>query len=172
MEKLNLTWDEVDEAVYKLAMEIRSSTFNKNENESVCIVPIVRGGLPIGTMLSHRLGINVVKPVAFQTRDGRECEVGRLKEILREWDKVIFAEDILDSGETFKAICEVVREGKREGQELVFTSLCKTTKFKDTSKDLFDYKFNIYHVANNVDWVVFPWEVESIVETKKKGKDK
>lgn len=163
MEKLQLSWAEVDDAVKKLATDIWTSSFNK-EKKPTCIVPIVRGGLPIGTILSHYLGIKDVWPISFQTRDGDRCEPERVWELLECFDRVIFAEDILDSGETLKLICEAIKGNKKKSTELILASLCQTTKFQDHSRDTFDYKFNIFHVGQTVDWVVFPWEVESIVE--------
>ena len=61
-EKTYVTWEEINELVFKLYKELKDKDIDK-------VVGISRGGLIPGVMLSHWLGAGF-EPLEWQTRDG------------------------------------------------------------------------------------------------------
>ncbi len=96
-----LSWESIHHAIDALTYEIM---FNKPE----VIVGVARGGLIPATMLSNRLNIPM-KVVSAQSYTGTRRTIGGRTEIVG-WDpsfssdKVLFVDDILDTGETKAAI--------------------------------------------------------------------
>ena len=81
MEKIYLSWDDVNEAVESLAHQI------KNSNEHIeAITGLPRGGLIPAVLLSHKLGLPYVNL-------SNDCE---------GHENVLVVDDICDSGETLK----------------------------------------------------------------------
>ena len=81
MEKIYLSWDDVNDAVESLAHQI------KNSNEHIeAITGLPRGGLIPAVLLSHKLGLPYVNL-------SNDCE---------GHENVLVVDDICDSGETLK----------------------------------------------------------------------
>jgi hypoxanthine phosphoribosyltransferase len=81
MEKIYLSWEDVNNAVESLAHQI------KNSNEHIeAITGLPRGGLIPAVLLSHKLGLPYVN--LFNDCEGHE--------------NVLVIDDICDSGETLK----------------------------------------------------------------------
>lgn len=155
---IHLTWGDVENAVENLANQILDTgyIYKVDNRDDVCLVPIVRGGLPIATMLSHRLNGLPVRPITYQTRDGKERDIGRLVKYWRRWRKLIIVEDIIDTGATMEAInihLNDIADGER-GQYVALASLCKNNDMKWSA---FRFHWNALMVDREA-WVVFPWE--------------
>ena len=60
--KIFISWNDVDEMVFKLYKQLKDQDIDK-------VVGISRGGLIPGVMLSHWLGAGF-EPLEWQTRDG------------------------------------------------------------------------------------------------------
>jgi len=81
MEKIYLSWNDVNDAVESLAHQI------KNSNEHIeAITGLPRGGLIPAVLLSHKLGLPYVNL-------SNDCE---------GHENVLVVDDICDSGETLK----------------------------------------------------------------------
>ena len=81
MEKVYLSWDDINTAIDSLAYQI------KNSNESIeAITGLPRGGLIPAVLLSHKLGLPYVGIID-------DCE---------EYENILVVDDICDSGETLK----------------------------------------------------------------------
>jgi len=81
MEKIYLSWDDVNDAVESLAHQIKSS------NESIeAIAGLPRGGLIPAVLLSHKLELPYVNL-------SNDCE---------GYENVLIVDDICDTGETLK----------------------------------------------------------------------
>ena len=61
-EKLFVTWDDINDMVFKLYKELKDENIDK-------VVGVSRGGLIPGVMLSHWLKAGF-EPLEWQTRDG------------------------------------------------------------------------------------------------------
>lgn len=159
MEKLYLSWMDVENGVDNLAQQIINSKFYNNIDE-VCLIPLVRGGLPIATMLSHRLGGVAVRPVTYQTRDRQDKDIGRLLKYWRQWHKLIVVDDIIDTGATLEALnihLNDIVDGEKD-QWVCLATLCKNNNLTWSA---FKYQWNALEVEPKK-WVVFPWELKSL----------
>lgn len=149
------TWTDVKHCITFIAKDIKSKY---QILEKPVIVPIVRGGLCMGTCLSHKLktgypGINTpVIPVSFQTRDFQTNDSEKLKSILEQYNEIFIIEDLVDSGQTLKTLEQVIAtDYKNKNIEFYAMfgekkSICfKTNYWKDIEEDT---------------WYVFPWEME------------
>jgi hypoxanthine phosphoribosyltransferase len=81
MEKIYLSWDDIDSAVESLAHQIQ-----KSDTPIEAIIGLPRGGLIPAVLLSHKLNIPYV---------GGD-------EDFEEYENVLIVDDICDSGETLK----------------------------------------------------------------------
>ena len=154
--KYYTTWTDVKHCVTYIAKDIKSKyPVLKNP----VIVPIVRGGLCLGTCLSHKLktvypSINVpVIPVSFQTRDFQINDSEKLKKIIDDYNEIFITEDLVDSGQTLKIMDQVIAINYQNYKNIEFYALfgkkksihLKTNYWKDIEEDT---------------WYVFPWEME------------
>jgi len=130
MEKYYVGWSEIDSLVFKLAHQITTNHL-KFKN----ILGLQRGGLIPAVMLSHHLGIPMVKgDISSDT---------------------LVVDDICDSGETlykFVKKYQTLYKSPFNLKTAVLHYKPHTTCFKPT-----------YYVKewNSNDWIVYPWEMES-----------
>ena len=82
MEKLYLSWKDIEDAIENLAYQI------KNSDESIeAVTGLPRGGLIPAVLLSHKLGV----PYISMSDDDSE-----------QYDSILIVDDICDTGETLK----------------------------------------------------------------------
>jgi hypoxanthine phosphoribosyltransferase len=115
------------------------------------IVGMGRGGFVPAVHLSHALGVPL-EPMMWQTRDGGvQCFSGPVEEDLMDGKRVVFVDDINDSGRTFKEVMdEYSRDGKYDDQ---IKTLCLVEKVSSS--------FRCSSAGIRLDdprWIVFPWE--------------
>tara|TARA_R110000744_G_scaffold121041_1_gene225405 strand:- start:1440 stop:1901 length:462 start_codon:yes stop_codon:yes gene_type:complete len=135
-EKTHLSWDAIDNLVNQIV--------DQYQNEDIeVIVGLSRGGLCLGVSLSNRMNIPLT-PLEWQTRDGDVRDVYKLTEILNEFDieKILFVDDICDSGKTINQI-----------RELAPASRWATLVNKIPG----EVEFSPI-VTNDESWITFPWE--------------
>lgn len=111
------------------------------------IVGIKRGGLLPATHLSHALA-RPMEVLEWQTRDDkRQDHNRRIQSVLENGGKVLFVDDINDTGKTIKTI----KEHYNNHEQCVFMTLVEKT----TSVE------RVNATALRIDderWIVFPWE--------------
>lgn len=152
---LKLTWGDVENAVDTLASSIIKSNYIIDKKKT-CLVPIIRGGLPIATMLSHKLDGMAVRAITYQTRDGMGRDIGRLFKYWREFPRLIIVEDIIDTGTTIDALnlhLKDIADGEKE-QYVSLATLCANNHKKWSG---FKEQWNAIDTEKGM-WVVFPWE--------------
>ena len=136
IEKVYVTWGEYNVMVREIA------DFYEDKNLEV-IVGLSRGGLPMGVHLSNILKVPFI-PLQWQTRDGEEQDVVGLLKIENKYDmdKVLFVDDICDSGKTIDQINSIVKG-------ITWAVLINKIqgKVEYAAEDLF-----------SDEWIVFPWE--------------
>lgn len=163
-EKLYISWEDVLKGIDNIAKDIIESDFLK-PNTPACIVPLIRGGLPLGTILSHKLNGLPVFPLQFQTRDykyGRRIrEVGRMRLLMNKYKNIIVVDDILDTGDTIRELNIYANDLLEEDQKMVLATLCRRDNYENFSG--FEEEYNAFWLSPQVDWVVFPWEAESLI---------
>lgn len=138
--RIHLTYDDVDSMCRYLEDEI--SRFRPD-----IIVGIVRGGMLPALHLSHALERPLVA-IQWQTRDGSKRQVDPiLTAMIQSGQRVVFVDDINDSGTTFQQLAECYGCG----ENVMFVSLIEktTSKYSSTKSAL---------KIDDQRWLQFPWE--------------
>lgn len=138
--KIHLSYDDVQSMCKYLEDEI--ARFKPD-----VIVGIIRGGLLPALHFSHALDRPMVA-VQWQTRDGSKRQIDPHLATMIEFDrKVVFVDDINDSGTTFTQLAEAY--GKNEN--VAFVSLVEKVSS--------NYKSDISALKiDDERWLTFPWE--------------
>ncbi len=119
------------------------------------LVGIGRGGLTPAVFLSHRMGLSMVS-IDYSTKIAQFGEelVAVLAQRTRDGDRLLFVEDINDSGKTIGEIrAALAAEGAVHGQ-IRFAVLMDNIQ----SSQRVEYRFRTIDRAVQKDWFVFPWE--------------
>lgn len=173
-DKFNMKWNDVIDGVEEIARYITEQKLIKSDT---CLVPIVRGGLPIATALSHRLSspghIVEIVPVTIQTRDNEIIKTKELEEVFIWHNDIIIIDDILDTGKTARYIADTfkrLRDEKGLKTKVSFFSLCRSKEVSLVGfGEAFEHWMSVY--MTNC-WVVFPWEISSIYDDPKTQRQK
>jgi hypoxanthine phosphoribosyltransferase len=129
MNKIYLSWKDIEDAIMSLAHQI------KNSNETVeAITGIPRGGLIPAVLLSHKLGLPFY-PI-FDTRLYVDSHND-----FSDYENILVVDDICDSGETLK-----------EHHQFFTTA---TIHYKQSAIIKPDF---YYSLANENTWYYYPWE--------------
>jgi hypoxanthine phosphoribosyltransferase len=144
METVNISWQQIENEVNKIANTILS----KKDNFDV-VIGLSRGGLIPGVMLSHKLNLPFI-PLVWQTRDGSKKDKKLLKQYNKETTLVI--DDLIDSGKTFYEVIQVAPNVKYAA--LFDKQLSLNSEY--FSKNL-DYCGSLLYNDNR--WLIFPWEI-------------
>lgn len=129
-----------------------------NPDDYDVVVGIARGGLVPAVELSHHLGLPLVC-LNWQTRDGQppdELPIDVAKMIYKK--RVLFVDDICDSGETLHQIYDALADQSARFL-LTATSVCLHFNSGET---LFKPDFYAVEINKTLDpiWLVYPWEKE------------
>lgn len=137
MKKIKIDWNSFDIMADRIVERYKDRDIEK-------IVGISRGGLTLATVLSNRLNIPMV-PLEWQTRDGFFRDVVKVINITNFHDvsKILFVDDICDSGTTIREINVLVSEAR----------WC--TLFSKGNEEV---EFCPTPINNKLAWIVFPWE--------------
>jgi xanthine phosphoribosyltransferase len=133
-----LSWDSVEELTRLLAGQIRQWQANDPELGTPTIVPIPRGGMIPGVMLSHMLNAPMRSFEPFYD--------GKLREWMRDKSTVI-VDDICDTGRTFQYI--------RECSPIVLLVSLIVKPEGVPRRDI-----SVLEVPQTT-WVQFPWETDN-----------
>ena len=144
VEKLFYSWQEYDKDILLLNSRIHASSWFPKY-----IVGIKRGGLIPAVSLSHlfKIPMNII---SLQSRDGDSFELGGLLELSRD-SRILLVDDICDTGETFRAIKEEI---KQNYLNIKFCSLFYNIRQNITV----DYFARRIDREKDTSWIVFPWE--------------
>ena len=136
VEKLYVTWEDIDILVYKLYKKLKDENIDK-------VVGISRGGLIPGIMLSHYLDAGF-EPLEWQTRDGEFQDKIKANGFNKNLKGTIFVDDICDSALTINQIKEIIPNSR----------WAVLHQKADISLDFVAERL----YANDKRWVVYPWE--------------
>lgn len=143
---IKYTWNDFDKDTDILINKIRESKYQID-----VIGGIIRGGLPLATVLSHKLK----KPIETSMIQLRDGEVRRDFWILDKLDdnkNILFVDDISDTGETFAWILKQYSIKKRNKiSQVKFASLIMDPTAKIKS-DFYSRE------KKDKSWIEFPWE--------------
>lgn len=150
MDTIQYTWDQVQTDTTKICNWVTEIGFMPD-----FIVGIVRGGAVPGIIMSHQLNVPV-KLAEWSTRDSKVKNAKGFNEfaaMANDGVKILFVEDIIDSGETIAQIKNQMANGNQ--RNVLFTSLWYNPSQKKTTA---------HYWANTIDrnfddrWIIFPWE--------------
>ena len=134
-EKLFVTWDDINDMVFKLYKELKDENIDK-------VVGVSRGGLIPGVMLSHWLKAGF-EPLEWQTRDGEFKDTIKANSFNKNLKGTIFVDDICDSALTIKQIKEIIPKSR-------WAVLHQKADIK--------LDFVAERLYNDNRWIVYPWE--------------
>lgn len=119
------------------------------------IVGISRGGLPLAVMLSHKGGISM-ETLKVQLRDGDEQEVNPfLLADIKKGDKVLFVDDINDSGSTFNWI----EKNYKTNSAMSAARFAVMTENSSSTFGGVSYSYDEVNKAEEDVWLVYPYEM-------------
>lgn len=148
--KTNLSWDKVLDGCFDLADKIVETPF---EVSSMVLVPLIRGGLPIATILSSRLNNMPIFPVSLDNLEPLKNVVEKYKTIIVVAD--VFKDDLKALGDALCAFGGHYNKSRVERRNFVLC--CLTAPLNTNQGD-----FHRFFSAFNFDAVSFPWDVESL----------
>jgi hypoxanthine phosphoribosyltransferase len=119
------------------------------------LVGVGRGGLAPAVFLSHRMGLPLVS-IDHSTRIAQFGEelVAVLARRTRNGDRLLFVEDINDSGKTIGALRGALMAQGADQARVRFAVLLDNIR----SAQRVDYAFTTIDRSVQKDWFVFPWE--------------
>lgn len=119
------------------------------------LVGVGRGGLTPAVFLSHRMGLSMVS-IDHSTRIAQFGEelVAVLARRTRDGDRLLFVEDINDSGKTIGEIRAALAAEGALPEQIRFSVLIDNIR----SHQRVDYAFREIDRSVTKDWFIFPWE--------------
>lgn len=150
VDKIYYTVDDYFCDVEALASLVKESNFKPD-----VIVGVLRGGVIPAVQLSHIFN----KPLfsfAFSTRDNKIVEERSFDKLIEisNTSKILFVDDINDSGETFKLILENLARYNVDSTKYKFASLV----YNKNSIIESDFYGMVIEKINDSPWVEFWWE--------------
>lgn len=151
MEFYSVSWDQLHDASFRLAQDIRAS---KKDHD--LIVAIARGGMTVAHMLSDFL----LLPVAtFTISSYRDMQQNKLSEIsyhvggTLEGKRILLVDDISDTGKTFLRAADYLKELKAGPVTTAAPYVKPQTKYLPE-----------FYVEQTDKWIILPYEVRETVE--------
>jgi uncharacterized protein len=138
------------EAVEQLATQLRKDSWRPT-----LLVGVGRGGLVPAVFLSHATGLPMVS-IDFSTPipEFNDALVGVLAARSAGGERLVFVEDINDSGRTIAALRRGLAEAGAAMENIRFAVLIDNR----VSAERVEYAHNVIDRTVNKDWFVFPWE--------------
>ncbi|ASI98407.1 phosphoribosyltransferase [Thermococcus celer] len=150
MDKIYLTWWQVDRAIFALADHLR-------EYGPDVIVGVARGGLIPAVRLSHVLGDVEVRVIDVKFYKDIEERMERPVITIPlhgslEGKRVVVVDDVSDTGKTLEVVIDEVRKKGASDVKVACLSMKPWTKVVPD-----------FYVFRTDKWVVFPWEEFPVV---------
>lgn len=153
---VNLSWQEVDTSCTLLASKLKKF-YNTDQCKKTTIIAPTRGGLPLATMLAHRLGIQDIAVVTFVDNAGGNKTITRWPKVdMTGFMNLLIVDDIYDSGHTLTFLKNHYYSLFKKNNIRDYSCNTASLIFRDLeTNDAPNFFGNrVYHK----DWIVFPWE--------------
>lgn len=146
----NFTHEDFVAAVRGLAGDLADGEWSPS-----LLVGVGRGGLAPAVYLSHASGLQMVS-IDFSTPipEFNAALIGTLAARTRAGERLLFVEDINDSGRTIAAIRAQMAAASAVTDHVRFAVLIDNA----SSIERVDYRFRTIDRAVDKEWFVFPWE--------------
>ena len=146
-DKIHYSWADIDQSVLSIC--------SKLTRKPDLVVGIARGGLVPAVMFSHQLNVPM-DTLTWSTRDFKSQRIDQLQALANSGSAVLFVDDLVDSGETFKQIMEAIALHCPSLQYQVATLIY------NIGQDVYspDYYHDIIDRRTDDRWIVFAYERE------------
>ena len=142
--------DDFVACVHTLAEAIHAAGWTRD-----FIIGIGRGGLAPAVYLSHATGLPMLSvDYSSKVDDFAEAPLVRLAERTRAGEKLLFVDDINDSGRTIAHIRGTLAAAGATAAVMRFATLIDNA----SSAERVDYRARTIDRRETKDWFVFPWE--------------
>ncbi|KQN26453.1 phosphoribosyltransferase [Sphingomonas sp. Leaf33] len=130
-------------------------TLRADDWQAQLLVGVGRGGLVPAVFLSHATGLPMVS-IDFSTPipEFNAALIATLAKRTRDGERMVFVEDINDSGRTIAAIREQLGTEGADAANVRFAVMVDNT----VSGQRIDYSWRRIDRTVTKDWFVFPWE--------------
>jgi uncharacterized protein len=151
MDKVHLTWDDVQDCVGRIIRQLNG--------EYDCMLVVTRGGLVPACLISEQIGLRniLVAAVMFYTGVDERLDAPIFLQFpadpLLAGKKVLVVDDVWDSGRTIMAVKARVEEA--QGRPTI-----AVLHFKPTHSQFPNARPDVYGKESG-DWLVYPWDPES-----------
>lgn len=146
-DKIHYTWKDIDAAVAKIIPTLKV--------QPELIVGIARGGLVPAVMFSHSLNIPL-EVLYWSTRDFQQQRIDQLKMLAGLNKRILFVDDLVDSGKTLIQIKKAIEDNCPEMQYEAATLIYNMGQ-RDCEPD---YYADIIDRRTDERWIVFAYERE------------
>lgn len=150
-----LSWDDVEKITDELADKIKTSNFKPDY-----IIGITTGGLIPLYFLAKKLddmdNILTVSATSYDKDRKKNLRILYLPKVDLSNKKVLLVDEIAETGDTLKAISEILINQYKVGE-------LKTVTL-GVNKDKCKFYPDFYIVEEKGEWLVFPWEKEDFPE--------
>lgn len=145
-----ITHDDFLTVVAALAGTLRSDSW-----QAQLLVGVGRGGLVPAVFLSHATGLPMVS-IDFSTPipEFNAALIATLAKRTRDGERLVFVEDINDSGRTIAAIRQQLADAGADAEHVRFAVMVDNV----VSDQRIDYSWRRIDRTVTKDWFVFPWE--------------
>jgi hypothetical protein len=119
------------------------------------IIGIGRGGLAPAVYLSHATGLPMLSvDHSSKVEDFSDAPLVRLAKRTRDGERLLFVDDINDSGATIGKLRDALRAAGAIDNSVRFATLIDNSR----SSQRVEYRAETIDRALTKDWFVFPWE--------------
>ena len=164
MEKVILTAQQLLEDSFRLGLDILESAF-----KPTMIVAIWRGGTPVGMAVQEILSYSgvdadhiAIRTSSYKGLDQRgQVAVHGLNYIIEKVcpdDRLLFVDDVFDTGNTFAAVLDELRQRARANTPNDIRIAAPWFKPTRNETDLVPD----YYLHETADWLVFPHELDAL----------
>jgi len=145
----------ISQEAFVAAIETLRAALETDEWRPDFIVGIGRGGLTPAVYLSHATGLPMLSvDWSSQVADFADTLLARLAQRTRAGERLLFLDDINDSGATIARIRATLAEAQADAGAVRFATLIDNR----SSAERVDYAARDIDRRVTKDWFVFPWE--------------
>lgn len=150
MEKIYLTWEDVEALIASTLPKLKELTFD-------AVLVITRGGIIPGGIIAERLGVTkvFVASVDFYSDEDADMNFPILMQFpvdsLLRGQHVLVVDDLWDRGREVSSVRERVEQTGGEATTFVMHYKPHRSIFPDSAPD--------FYTAKTKDWIIYPWEL-------------